>query len=252
MTEKTNPVPKIAIQAVVQVGIDGNGRGFIVAAGDDRHVITAAHCLPRKTWPDPHLANSVRELTFLKFIGPLGAKHGTIWSELCVLNLTDDIAVFGEPDWQFDKEGKRYEKFTTTALSVGASPPIVPPYQWDKVPGSKGFVLSLDRKWLPCTIHNTGRFLTLDGVKIEGGMSGSPILNADGAAIGVISTGNEGRGNNTHPSLADCLPPWLWRRISALRLEIKQADVKPQIVHLTVTPAAATFQGKATEGDPDE
>jgi hypothetical protein len=33
-------------------------------------------------------------------------------------------------------------------------------------------------------------------------MSGSPILNADGAAIGLISTGNEGLGMKTH-SLSD-------------------------------------------------
>jgi hypothetical protein len=45
-------------------------------------------------------------------------------------------------------------------------------------------------------------------------MSGSPILNGDGAAIGLISTGSEGRGKNFHPSLEDCLPSWLWRELS--------------------------------------
>ena len=90
----------------------------------------------------------------------------------------------------------------------------MPPYERGGVLGSKGFVLSLDRIWLPCSVHNGGRYLTLDGVKIESGMSGSLILNADGAAIDLISTGNEGLGNNFQPSLEDCLPSWLWRKLS--------------------------------------
>ena len=39
-------------------------------------------------------------------------------------------------------------------------------------------------------------------LKIEGGVSCSPILNADGGAIGLISTGDE--EFNLHPSLSDC------------------------------------------------
>jgi hypothetical protein len=109
----------IRASAVVQVG-NRKGRGFIVrAAHDERYVLTAAHCLPRWRYPRPHLANGINELTFSNFLGPLDAKHGTIWAELGVLNLIDDIAVFGSPDNQelYD-EADQYEQFTTVALPV--------------------------------------------------------------------------------------------------------------------------------------
>jgi len=40
-------------------------------------------------------------------------------------------------------------------------------------------------------------------------MSGSPIIDANGAAIGLISTGD----GDMNPSLTDCLPPWLLRKL---------------------------------------
>ena len=57
-------------------------------------------------------------------------------------------------------------------------------------------------------VHHDGRFLYLIGPRgfIEPGMSGSPILDENGAAIGLVSTGDG-------PSLIDCLPPWLSRRL---------------------------------------
>jgi Trypsin-like peptidase domain len=192
--------------AVVQVG---NGRGFIVGTDRARYVITAAHCLPRSRYPSPHLANSVNELTFPRIIGPLGSK-GTIWAELCALSLTDDLAVFTEPDGQeLCSQNDEYEQFTETAITVGEPPPIVPPYEWDSEAGAPARVLSLDCSWLPRTVYSNGRFLTTRGTKIESGMSGSPILNSDGDAIGLISTSGGYEMSYWHPSLMGCLPRWL-------------------------------------------
>ena len=56
----------IAKQAVINVG---DGRGFIVSAGDMRYIITAAHCLPYSRFPTPHLANGINELTFPNVLG---------------------------------------------------------------------------------------------------------------------------------------------------------------------------------------
>ena len=114
---------------------------------------------------------------------------------------------------ELSDQADQYEQFATIALPISAPPALVEPRNWRHVPGSKARVLSFDGKWMPCSVHNTGRFLTISGVEIEGGMSGSPILNADGAAIGLISTDDEGYGNNSHRSLIDCLPPWLWRTL---------------------------------------
>jgi hypothetical protein len=218
-----------AREAVVAVG---GGRGFITGAGYRRYIVTAAHCMPeRARHLYPHLANSTSELLARKLIGPLWPKRHErkIWAELCGLSLTDDLAVFCEPDHQNapGDEYHRYGQFTDRAvLAVAPSPAVVESYLWEwpgrddrttTVPPADAFVLGLDLTWKPCTVYNTGRFLTLLGVAIEGGMSGSPILNTEGAAIGVMSTGNESYrhpGDNTHPSLMDCLPPWLWRELT--------------------------------------
>jgi hypothetical protein len=170
----------------------GDGRGFVVSAGEyDRYVITAAHCLPKH--PEPHLANDANELTYA-IIGPVGRKKPTISAGLCADNLIDDVAVFSEPDGQvLWDECQSYEKFTAAAALVTGKPPVaVEPYNWRTTTGTAAWVLSLDRKWQPCLVQNGGRFLWIKEASIEGGMFGSPIIDANGAAIGLISTGNGG------------------------------------------------------------
>ena len=188
----------VAKNAVVQVG--SGGRGFVVSAGADRFVVTAAHCVPREGIPTPHLWNGASELTFENLIGPLGAEP-SIWGELCVYGLTDDIAVFGEPAGDLEDEFERYVEFTDEAALVIADAP-------DVGTETPAFVLSLDGTWQRCTALNDGRFLRISSAAriIETGMSGSPIVDENGAAIGLISTGDG-------PSLTACLPPWLLRRL---------------------------------------
>jgi hypothetical protein len=203
---------EVAKRAVVRVG---DGRGFVVSAGEYvRYVITAAHCLPKH--PKPHLANDANELTYA-IIGPVGRKKPTIWAGLCADNLVDDVAVFSEPDGQMlCDECESYEKFTAgSALVIGMPPVAVEPYNWRTTTGTAAWVLSLDRKWQPCLVQSNGRFLCIKDVKIEGGMSGSPIIDANGSAIGLISMGDGGDdyGNSVNPSLMDCLPPWLLRKL---------------------------------------
>jgi hypothetical protein len=220
----------IAKQAVVQVS--GRGRGFILSAGEERFVITAAHCVPPESVPTPHLANS-NELYIPNVIGSLFSEQGAISAELYVYSLTDDIAVFGAPDIQelYD-ECAEYEQFTAAAMTIGKLSDIAAPPQLlglDADPAAflsaleerrqyqarteAAFILSLDGEWLPCTVHNSGRFLAIcDGADhVKGGMSGSPIINTNGDAIGLIST--SGAGFSLNPSLIDCLPPWLLRKL---------------------------------------
>jgi hypothetical protein len=202
-----------AKRAVVRVG---NGRGFIVSAGEyDRYVITAAHCVPFDQLPLAHLANDATNLTFENIIGQLDAERQTICGELCVFNLCDDLAVFSAPDNQeLSGECELFEQFTAAAMIIGYPPAMVESYKWADVAGAAAWVLSLVGEWQECKLHNGGRFLTLDkNATIDGGMSGSPIINEHGAAVGVISTGSSGFGDNVNSVLTDCLPPWLLRKL---------------------------------------
>lgn len=115
-----------AKRAVVRVGY---GRGFIVSAtGGSRYVVTAAHCLPHSRLPPPHLANGPPELTFPKIIGLL-ANNPTIWAELCVFSLNDDVAAFTAPDSQdLYARCDEYKAFTEVAITIGKPPTIVAPH----------------------------------------------------------------------------------------------------------------------------
>jgi hypothetical protein len=202
-----------AKQSVINVG---NGRGFIISAGESRYIVTAAHCLPDSRIPKPHLANGINELTFPNVLGTLRAKRQTVWAELCALNICDDVAVFNEPDGQ-ELYGKhqRYEKFTAPAMTLGNPPAIVEPYKWSKTPGMPASVFSLNGEWQSCTLHNGGRFLTIEqNDLIKSGMSGSPIIDSEGRAIGLVST--SGGGHNMNPNLLDCLPLWLLRKLDVV------------------------------------
>ncbi len=68
------------------------------------------------------------------------------------------------------------------------------------MPGAPAWLVSIDQSLGAMHGSHNGQFLSLRGVKIESGMSGSPILNADGAAIGLISTSSEDDDmGNMHP-----------------------------------------------------
>ena len=76
----------------------GDGRGFIIEAGDQRLVITAAHCLPH--FPPCHGASYTEERTYPDFIGPLGESAPKVWAECLFADPVGDIAVLGSPDDQ--------------------------------------------------------------------------------------------------------------------------------------------------------
>jgi hypothetical protein len=222
MKKKNKPPTAVvaATWAIIRVGI--GGRGFIVGAGTERYIITAAHCLPH--FPEPHLANSVNELSYPDILSVLGKPERRVWAELAEFNSASDFAVFGAPDSQtLSEEYEQYEAFTEhTTMRIGESPPPSPSMQLSDFDlmseadlswrpfgvEAPAWMLSLDDQCLRCMVRNNGRFLmaTQGGQHIKSGMSGSPIINDDGAAIGLVST--SGSDNyNLNPSLSDCLPP---------------------------------------------
>ena len=92
-----------------------------------------------------------------------------------------DLAILGRPDSQeLGKESDAYDDFVE---------PIKPIAIADTKTEGRVWLLSLDLQWYPAPY-----FVIRDGplsfgqeTKTEGGMSGSPIVNDDGAAVGVVT-----------------------------------------------------------------
>ena len=179
----------------------GDGRGFVVALhhhvnGEERVIITAAHCLPKV--PPPHPARYLQECTYGRLLGPLGGKR-TVWAECLFADVMADIAVLGPPDNQeLSREADAYDQL------VGAVTPLPvadAPVQGSELktlgehqvaiptPGEgQAQVLSLKGRWLKGHVSRRGDCLEFAPAKyFVGGMSGSPIIDATGAAIGVVS-----------------------------------------------------------------
>ncbi len=209
---------KKTIQAKAKSGIVavGAGRGFVVQAGVERLVITAGHCLP--SFPICASISTTDERTYRELIGPLGKKP-KVWAECLFADPISDIAVLGSPDGQvFWDDVAAYEELVDAAEPISITdlpkrrraPTSVKSLA--DFPCARGWMFSLDGSWIECTVgHNRSMcWIEAGADKIQGGMSGSPILADDGRAMGVVVT-TEG----PHPRLFDNLPGWLLRRLLA-------------------------------------
>jgi hypothetical protein len=192
-----------ALRAVLRV--DG-GRGFVVKSKHhNRLVITAGHCLP--CLPPCDGGSFLEERTYERLVGPLDAEP-TVSAECLFVDPVSDLAVLGPPDSQARwAECEQYEKFmeAMTPLRIAKA-----------VDDASAFLLSLDLRWLPCRAHHVGGPVWITGTKGVGGMSGSPIINEAGRAIGVVSTVHETPGtphvpshDTPHVRLMRSLPRWM-------------------------------------------
>ncbi len=195
---------KKAKAAVVTVG---GGCGFVIEHGQERFVITAAHCLPvneRGQLPFPAMSISgTDERTIPLLLAPLGG-NPAIWAECMFADPIADIAVLGSPSHPdlFDQV-RAYRELMATVTPIAIA----------KAEDGPAWLLSLDGNWFPCNLNDTEfAFWLSTAGKIEFGMSGSPIVSADGKAIGIVCTGN-GRGgmDGPNPNLTVHLPGWLVR-----------------------------------------
>ena len=193
-------------KAVVKVG---DGRGFIVENGRDRVVITAAHCLPH--FPPCHAASHFEERTYAKLLASLDDPTPAVCAECLFADPVADIAVLGCPDDQslFDEAEAYYALTDDTPLLVIAKADENAP----------GWLLSLDGNWMRCNVRHHSGPLWIENAEygIRGGMSGSPILNEDGLAIGVVCVSGGGPDLESHteggpnPRLTHHLPGWMLR-----------------------------------------
>jgi Trypsin-like peptidase domain len=190
--------------AVIRVG---DGRGFLVASKSNGRsvILTAAHCLPHL--PPAHPASYTEERTYANLVGPLG-EEPTTWTEALFVDPVADVAVLGAPNGQvFYDEWEAYEAF------VEGRPLVKLAAVTRQAPMS---LLTLGGQWTQCDaeVGRLGHRLTLCSAHIEAGMSGSPIVNRSGRAVGIVSVGSLVNGAQTkeqhgQPVLLGTLPGWL-------------------------------------------
>lgn len=223
-----------ALRGVIRVG---GGRGFVVEGGTTRYIITAAHCLPEL--PPAHGSSYTWECTYPKLLGQLG-NEPTVWCECVFADPVSDIAVLAEPDNQIlSEKAEAYKALVEAAVPIPVAEPSSEPiaeevarlaslgitatanYATRECPA---FLLTLDNVWRPCTVrHRLNGMLTILGFKegIARGMSGSPILAENGAAIGLMCLGTGGPGDDRpseggpQPWLMGNLPGWLLAQLKA-------------------------------------
>ena len=197
-----------AKRAVVAVG---EARGFIVEAARERLVVTAAHCLPHL--PPAFAPSFTQERTYDQLLGRLADRKPKVRAECVFADPVADIAVLAAPDSQmFPDEYGAYEELTEEAPALG----IV-----DAPEQGRGWLLTLEGRWVACVVgHYGGPIEISDATEpIMGGMSGSPILDSDGAAMGVVccSSGSSDElqtGGFPNPKLTDRLPAYMLRGIA--------------------------------------
>ena len=198
----------------------GDGRGFLMDAGPRQGVVivTAAHCLPHL--PPPATISHTHERTYRDLIGPLGAP-ATITVECAFVDPVADLAVLCGPDGQvYFREFDAFDAFVenrarcplaTLPARLRFSPcPPAPPVDPVDTPV---VLLSLAGDWIRGAAVSYGIGLTLTRGKVAGGMSGSPILDVHGAALGVVTVG--GGPGGFEPLLTDHLPGWFLRALDA-------------------------------------
>jgi Trypsin-like peptidase domain len=227
--------------AVLRVG---DGRGFVVGrlnhlGSVERVVITAAHCVMHrkrldgiKGLPPPHPARGLEEDTYPKLLGPLNGKQ-TVWATCMFIDPIADIAVFGPPDNQeLYKEADAYEalmkKMGWEALPVADAPAqgteriYIGKDKFERagVGEAPAQVLSLKRGWLKGRVQRRTAWLSFEPRELfECGMSGSPILDEQGAAIGVVSV------DHFSPVIVDNLSVHMLRSIEAAANTPKRAAI---------------------------
>ncbi len=158
---------------------------------------------------------NLKEKTYQGLLGPLGGDC-SVCAECLFVDPVGDLAVLIGPDNQeLYEQAEQYEDLIedrSESVPVGSPPEN----------NSQGWLLSLENTLLPCKIETVFHTISVSEVEgnIVGGMSGSPILDQDGRAIGVISTSRQigttpespSTSGDIQPCLAEALPAWLLRR----------------------------------------
>ena len=206
----TNTMDQWAPRAEAAVLRVGDGRGFVVdchgSFGREPIVITAAHCIAdaflangTQGLPSCHPARYTEDGTYKALLGPLGAEP-VVWAACLFVDPIADIAVLGQPDNQvLIDEAAAFDALmdSTGRLAIADAPAqgreLVTGFGGDQFEnltpgGGLAWVLSLEGRWLEGRVERHGGCLSFKPAEFfVGGMSGSPIVDVAGVAIGVVS-----------------------------------------------------------------
>lgn len=166
------------------VRVTTEGRGFVMDTGElraGRVVITAAHCLPHIPMEFPI---EDEERTYSNLLGSLG-DDPTVWAQCLFVDPVADLAVLGSPDDQvLSSQSTEFYSWVEGLV----------PFRLGAIRDNRDtcWLLSLDGTWCQGSVRAMGHGyapLWISGVEagILGGMSGGPIVIADGSAIGVVT-----------------------------------------------------------------
>jgi hypothetical protein len=186
----------------------GGGRGFVMQEPERhqrRYIISAAHCLP--AIPRPPGMREGQEETFQNILGPLDGEI-TVSADCVYVDPISDIVVLGTPNSEEAHD------------EVDAYAALIEPLALLR-PGdaalteTPAYLIALDGHLIDCTVHHLGGPLLIENAtdEIVPGMSGSPILSREGAAIGVVSQSHRTQGMS--PRLIANLPGWLLLNLGA-------------------------------------
>jgi hypothetical protein len=208
-----------AKRAIVKVG---DGRGFIVEGSTERFVITAGHCLP--TFPPCASITHVSERIYRSILGRLG-ETPTIWAQCLFVDPIADIALLGYPDNQeFPRHANAFESWVGDAVPFSVTELPTEGKDWPARWPAR--LLSLESECYGCTLERFGDgplwILEPESESIQGGMSGSPILDQDGGATGIVVT-----TSGPHPCLGRDLPGWLLRQVCGAWANAKRSNKLP-------------------------
>lgn len=192
--------------AIVRVG---DGRGFVVAGKQSCFVITARHCLRDFPLSPPgwdSMTNTCADL-----LGPLRAAR-TVAARCVFADPISDLAILGPPCQGPSPEGyKRFVELTQHVLPFSIGAPQTKYFPC--------FALSNEQHWfgaraqVEVTEDGSAVWLFRPMAEITAEMVGSPILGADGSAVGLMSSNlfsnfdleDEGAPN---PLLTAHFPAW--------------------------------------------
>ena len=160
-------------------------RGITISesAWRDRLVITAAHCLRRL--PEGFQIGNPAERTNGRILAALGTEPN-VAAECVFVDLVNDVAVLAAPDYElFEDEADAYEALVDSAEPLAVEAADTPPDEPQRV-----WLLALDGAWFEATARHFGGPWSLDKRQhtVDGGMSGLPILDDFGKAIGLVTT----------------------------------------------------------------